>query len=346
MTRIVADPAFWTDNSRAKALLKEKAIHERVVGNWNALRATLDDIAVLIELAEEEDDHATRKEAEAALDEAERGLKKLEIQWLLGWEHAEKDAIVNINAGEGGTDAMDWVGMLMRMYLMWAESAGFKAEVMDTQPGEEAGYKSVTLSISGLYAYGYLASEAGVHRLVRISPFNANGKRQTSFASVAVLPDIEDEIEIDIPDKDIRIDVYRSSGAGGQSVNTTDSAVRITHLPTNIVVTCQNERSQLKNKGLAMKILKARLYELELKARQEEREKSQDKKDIGFGSQIRSYVLQPYQMVKDLRTRMENSNAQAVLDGDLTPFMEAWLAQRAGAAAVPKEGEAQASPSV
>ncbi len=327
-----AEPDFWSDPERAKRLQKEKAALERVIGAWERQRASIDDAAVLLDLAEEENDDDSLQEASTLLRAVDKALEEMEIQRLLGGDESESDAIVHINAGAGGTEAQDWVAMLMRMYSMWAESRGYKVDVMDSLPGEEAGFKSVTLSISGLYAYGYLKAERGVHRLVRISPFDANARRHTSFASVAVYPDVEDTITIDIPDKDLHIDVYRSRGAGGQGVNTTDSAVRIRHIPTGIVVTCQNERSQLKNKHLAMKILKARLYERELEARRLEKEQSQDKKEIGFGSQIRSYVLQPYQMVKDHRTQHEAGNVSAVLDGALMPFIEAYLLHEANLA--------------
>jgi len=332
-----ADPEFWSDPDRARKVQKEKAALERVVDAWESQRRSLDDAAVLLDLAEEENDDDSLEEAAGILRQVDKALEKMEIQRLLGGEESEADAIVHINAGAGGTEAQDWVAMLMRMYTMWAESMGYKVDVIDSLPGEEAGFKSVTLSVAGLYAYGYLKAERGVHRLVRISPFDANARRHTSFASVAVYPDVEDTITIDIPDKDLHIDVYRSRGAGGQGVNTTDSAVRIRHIPTGIVVTCQNERSQLKNKNLAMKILKARLYERELEARRLEKEKSQDKKEIGFGSQIRSYVLQPYQMVKDHRTQFETGNVSAVLDGALMPFIEAYLLHEADAA---EQGEA------
>lgn len=294
---------------------------------------------MLIDLAEEEHDEASLQDALAILKTVDTGLNQMEVQRLLSDEGSEADAIMYINAGAGGTEAQDWVNILLRMYLMWAEREGFKAEIIDSLVGEEAGYKSVTVTVTGQYAYGYLRAENGVHRLVRISPYDAAARRHTSFASVAVYPDVEDRIDIVVPDKDVRIDVFRSSGAGGQSVNTTDSAVRITHIPSGIVVQCQNERSQLKNKGHAMKILKARLYERELEARKVEREKGRDKKEIGFGSQIRSYVLQPYQMIKDHRTGHEVGNVSSVLDGELTPFMEAFLAYQADRSADDTESQ-------
>lgn len=309
---------------------------ERSVKRWTDLRSGLDDVSVMIELAESEHDDSLLAEADALLKQIDSKLTDLEVKRLMSDENSEANAIVYINSGAGGTESQDWVNILLRMYLMWAEKMGFKAEILDSLAGDEAGYKNVTISITGEYAYGYMRAEGGVHRLVRISPFDSQARRHTSFASIAVYPDIEDKIEIDIPDKDLRIDVFRSSGAGGQSVNTTDSAVRITHLPTGIVVQCQNERSQLKNKGQAMKILKARLYEKEEAQRLLDREKGQDKRDIDFGSQIRSYVLQPYQLIKDHRTGFETSNPTAVLDGGVTGFMEAFLVYQADKASADK----------
>jgi len=253
-------------------------------------------------------------------------VDRLELQEMLGGEHDAGNAIVEIHPGAGGLEAQDWAEMLLRMYLRWCERRGFAVELIEQQPGEGAGIKSATLTVDGPYAYGYLRAEAGVHRLVRISPFDANARRQTSFASLFVMPDIAEEIEIDIRDDDLRIDTYRSSGAGGQHVNKTDSAVRLTHLPSGIVVACQNERSQHKNKAMAMKVLKARLYELEQRKQQERMAAlTKGKTEIGFGHQIRSYVLHPYRMVKDHRTNMEVGNADAVLDGDLDRFIEAYL---------------------
>jgi peptide chain release factor 2 len=264
-----------------------------------------------------------------ALDELSEQVDAGETKKMLGGEHDRRNAIVTIHPGAGGTESQDWAEMLLRMYVRWTERHGFKREVIDLQPGEEAGVKSATILIKGANAYGWLKTESGVHRLVRISPFDSNARRHTSFASVSVYPAVDDTIAIDIDDKDVRIDTYRSSGAGGQHVNTTDSAVRITHLPTGIVVQCQNERSQHKNRATAWAMLRARIYEAELKRREEEAQAAAAaKSDIGFGHQIRSYVLQPYQLVKDLRTGVESTNPSAVLDGDIDQFIEAALAER------------------
>ena len=259
-------------------------------------------------------------------DRVARELEQLELQLKLAGEHDDKPALMLVHSGAGGTDSQDWADMLLRMYLRWGEKNGYEMELLDRQDGEEAGIKSATLAVRGEYAYGYLKGEMGVHRLVRISPFDANARRQTSFASVDVYPEIDDDIEIDIDEKDLRIDTFRSSGAGGQHVNKTESAIRITHLPSGIVVSCQNERSQHKNRSTAMKVLKARLYDLEVKKREEVNAKREgEKKDIAWGSQIRSYVLHPYRMVKDHRTGVEVGDADRVLDGDLAPFIEGYL---------------------
>jgi len=266
---------------------------------------------------------------EKQLASLKREVEQTETRTLLSGEHDPANAILAIHSGAGGTEAQDWAEMLLRMYLRWAEREGFSAEIVDTQPGEEAGIKSATVTITGEYAYGMLKSETGVHRLVRISPFDFNMRRHTSFASVFVVPEIDDKIEVQVRDEDLRIDTYRSTGAGGQHVNTTDSAVRITHLPTGIVVSCQNERSQHKNRNVAMKILRARLYEMELEKKQAEAQKMEKSKlEIDFGSQIRSYVLHPYRMVKDLRTRVEIGDVDRVLDGDLEPFIHGYLLSR------------------
>ena len=271
-------------------------------------------------------------EARTKLEEVGKALERMELQRKLGGEHDAGNAIVTVHPGAGGTEAQDWAEMLLRMYLRWVERHGFKAELVDTQPGDGAGIKNATLTVEGPYAFGYLKAEAGIHRLVRISPFDSNARRHTSFASIFVYPEIDEAVEVDINEDDLRVDTYRSSGAGGQHVNKTDSAVRLTHLPTGIVVACQNERSQHKNKSMAMKILRARLYELEMEKQKEKMEVfTKTKKEIGFGSQIRSYVLHPYRMVKDHRTGKEIGNADAVLDGALDQFIEAYLQTQAAA---------------
>ena len=325
-----AAPDLWDDRERAERILREKGNVERQLGVFAAAVSQLEDAGVLLELAQEEDDAATRAEVSDRLDAIEGELDAAELRLLLGGEHDRGDAILSINAGAGGTDACDWAEMLVRMYLRWSEAHGMKAEELDRQDGDEAGVRSTTLLISGENAYGHLKTEEGVHRLVRISPFDANHRRQTAFAAVSVLPDLDDSIEVDIDEKDLRIDTYRAGGKGGQHVNKTDSAVRITHIPSGIVVQCQNERSQLKNRSAAMKVLRARLWE---RARVEQEQKmaalAGEKKEIGFGSQIRSYTLHPSQRVKDHRTDVEIGNAQAVLDGDLDRFMRAYLMQKA-----------------
>ena len=295
------------------------------------LEQELEDNITLIELGEMEEDTATVEEAEAALAVLAKKLKRLELESLLSGEADANDCYIEIHPGAGGTESQDWANMLFRMYLRWAEQKGYKTEIVEESAGDEAGIKSATILVSGHNAYGWAKTESGVHRLVRISPFDSNSRRHTSFASAWVYPVIDDEIEIELEEKDLRIDTYRASGAGGQHINKTDSAIRITHLPTNIVVQCQNSRSQHQNRASAMKMLKARLYEEELRKREEAAQAVNDSKsDIGWGNQIRSYVLHPYQMVKDLRTNVETGNSSAVLDGDLDDFMSAALAQRIG----------------
>ncbi len=319
--------------------MQEKARLDKEVAAWTDLRDQLDDALTAVELAAEEDEPELADEARAAAPTIAKALDRLELRTLLGEEEDSASAIVEINAGAGGTDAQDWAEMLLRMYARWAEAQGYKVKILDRQYGEEAGIKSATLSIDGEYAFGYLRSEMGVHRLVRISPFDANARRQTAFSAVTAFPDIDREVEIEILDKDLRVDRFRASGAGGQHVNTTDSAVRITHLPTGIVVQCQNERSQHKNLASAMKVLKVRLYDhFEAQAKAEAEAKAAPKQKIEWGSQIRSYVLAPYRMVKDLRTQYETGNVDGVLDGDLTPFMEAWLSRQAEQAAEERTG--------
>ena len=309
--------------------MRDKARAEKAIGVFTDLQSRYDDAEAAVEFAADDPEFAD--EAAEALPALVADLDKLELQTLLSGEDDALSAIIDINAGAGGTDAQDWAEMLLRMLSRWAEANGYKASLLDRQDGEEAGIKSATLSIEGDYAFGYLRSEQGVHRLVRISPFDAQARRQTAFAAVALYPDVDQELDVEVLDKDLRIDTYRASGAGGQHVNKTDSAVRMTHLPTGIVVQCQNDRSQHKNRAAAMSMLKARLYEAELQRREEEAQAKQDAKtDIGWGHQIRSYVLQPYQMVKDLRTNYETGNVSAVLDGDLGQFMKAWLSQQAG----------------
>ncbi|HJQ75069.1 MAG TPA: peptide chain release factor 2 [Gaiellaceae bacterium] len=325
-----AAPGFWNDAEKAQAVGRETAAVLDAIGRWKRQREAVDEAEVFLELAAEGDPEAVH-ELDERLPRLAAEIDAMELNQLLGGEHDAGNAIVEIHPGAGGLEAQDWAEMLLRMYLRWCERRGFRAEVLEQQPGEGAGIKSATFTVEGPYAYGYLKAEAGVHRLVRISPFDANARRQTSFASVLVLPDLEEDIEIEVRDEDLRVDTYRSSGAGGQHVNKTDSAVRLTHLPTGIVVACQNERSQHKNKSMAMKILKARLYELERQKQDEKMaELTKGKKEIGFGHQIRSYVLHPYRMVKDHRTSAEVGNADAVLDGDLDGFIDAFLRQQAG----------------
>ena len=288
--------------------------------------SSVEEARFFLDLAEEENDSEALEETETRLREVTVSLADMELRQLLGGTDDRRDAIVTLHPGAGGTESQDWAEMLLRMYLRWGDRRGYKTEIMEYQPGEEAGLKRVTFTIAGEYAYGYLKCEAGIHRLVRISPFDANSRRHTSFASVFVYPEIDDTIDVEVNESDLRIDTYRASGAGGQHVNKTDSAVRITHLPTNIVVACQNERSQHKNKAMAMRILRSRLYELEVKKQREMMDSYQkNKKDIAWGSQIRSYVLHPYRMVKDHRTNVEIGNADAVLDGDIDRFIQSYL---------------------
>jgi peptide chain release factor 2 len=325
----VAKPEFWNDNERAQEVLKERTQLAKLVDDWSSSQAELDDLLVLVELGEEGEDEATLVEVRELLVELTRQVERMEFARMLSGPHDQSNAIVSINAGAGGTEAQDWAEMLLRMYLRWCERKGFKTEITEYQPGEEAGAKSVTLTVEGPYAYGYLRAEKGIHRLVRISPYDANARRHTSFCSVFVFPEIADDVEVEVNDKDLRVDTYRSSGAGGQHVNKTDSAIRITHLPTGIVVSCQSERSQHKNRSTAMKQLRARLYELEMEKKESEATALVgEKKEIAWGSQIRSYVLHPYRMVKDHRTGFEVGNADGVLDGDLDGFVEAYLLGR------------------
>ena len=321
------EPGFWDNVEESQNVMKEVKSLKSVVEEYDDLKTKYEDIETLIDMAQEDEDTDLIEEATALMDEFETKYEELRISTLLTGEYDKDDAILTLHAGAGGTESCDWAGMLYRMFTRWACKKGYGTEVLDYLDGDEAGIKSVTVKISGMNAYGYLRSEKGVHRLVRISPFNAAGKRQTSFASCDVMPDIKDDIEVEIADEDIRIDTYRASGSGGQHINKTDSAIRITHLPTGIVVQCQNERSQHKNKDQAMKMLKTKLYLLK---QQQHLEKLSDIRgdvgDNGWGNQIRSYVLQPYTMVKDHRTNFESGNPSAVLDGDLDGFMNAYLA--------------------
>ncbi len=320
------EPSFWNDQKKAQAVINQITRHEKPIKAFEDTQSSFDDITVLFELAEEEHDESTLDEIGGLLDSLEKRITDLEFQTMLGGPDDAKNAILTINPGAGGTESQDWAQMLLRMYIRWIERRGFDYDEFDLQAGQEAGIKSATILVKGEYAYGYLKGESGVHRLVRISPFDSNARRHTSFASVTILPEIDDDFEIDIDEKDLKIDVYRASGAGGQHVNKTSSAVRITHIPTGIVVQCQNERSQHKNKAFAMKVLRARLYQMRLEEEEKKQaEYTKDQKKIEWGSQIRSYVFHPYNMVKDLRTSVETSNTQAVMDGDIDEFIKSFL---------------------
>ncbi|HKS42019.1 MAG TPA: peptide chain release factor 2 [Blastocatellia bacterium] len=319
-----AKPDFWNDQERAQKVLRLRSRLETAANKADRFERDIEDAAVLFEFAAE--DESSLGELKTLIERLERDVEETETEMLLSGPNDARDAIVTINAGAGGTDAQDWAEMLFRMYLRWAERHKFKAEIVDEQPGKEAGIKSATFTLSGDYAYGLMSAEAGVHRLVRLSPFNAGSSRETSFASVFVYPDVQEDVEIEVQEKDLRVDTYRSSGAGGQHVNVTDSAVRITHLPTGIVVTCQNQRSQHQNREVAMRILKSRLYELEMeKRRAETAQLEETKRDISFGSQIRNYVMHPYRLAKDVRTKHETSDVDAVLDGDIDEFINQYL---------------------
>lgn len=323
------DSALWNDPTEAQKLMRERQGLDDNIRAIQGLQRALDDNVGLIELGEEEGDQGVVAEAEAAIRSLAGEIKARQVETMLSGEADANDTYLEIHAGAGGTESQDWASMLLRMYTRWAERRRFKVEVLEMHDGEEAGIKSATLSIKGHNAYGWLKTESGVHRLVRISPYDSNARRHTSFASAWVYPVIDDSIEIDVSESDVRIDTYRSSGSGGQHVNTTDSAVRITHLATGIAVACQAERSQHKNRAKAWEMLRSRLYEEELKKREAEANATEAAKtDIGWGHQIRSYVLQPYQLVKDLRTGVENTSPSDVLDGDLDEFMEASLSQR------------------
>lgn len=323
---VMAKPDFWDDQQEARKIIDQAKVLRAWVEPWKRARKLCDDVSSILELLESEYDEEMANELHGELSSIEQNLHKLEFKKMLGGEHDINNAIFTIHSGAGGTEACDWVAMLNRMYQRWVEKEGFSLKVTDLIPGDEAGIKSITFIVEGEYAFGYLKAEKGVHRLVRISPFDSNKRRHTSFASVDVIPEVDEDVDIEIDEKDLRIDTYRSSGAGGQHVNVTDSAVRITHLPTNIVVQCQNERSQFKNRSFAMKILKSRLFELHEKEREAELMKEYGAKDdIAWGSQIRSYVMHPYSMVKDHRTKVETSNVSAVMDGAIDEFIEAYL---------------------
>ncbi|MEZ5331580.1 MAG: peptide chain release factor 2 [Thermoanaerobaculia bacterium] len=328
LDKTMQQPGFWDDPEGNATILRERRAVERQVDSLKKLRRDAEDVDAWLELLDEGE---SDPELDAFVERLDGELEKLDLQLKLSGSDDDKNALVALHPGAGGTESQDWAEMLLRMYLRWAERNGYDVEMLDRLEGEEAGIKSVTFAVRGPYAYGYLQGESGVHRLVRISPFDSQSRRYTSFASVDVFPEVDDDIEIEIEDKDLRIDTYRSSGAGGQHVNKTESAVRITHLPTNIVVSCQNERSQHKNRATAMKMLKARLYDREVKRREAEAaEREGNKKDIAWGSQIRSYVLHPYRMVKDHRTDHETGNTDRVLDGDFDDFIEAYLRSRIG----------------
>ena len=331
LERQTLESDFWSEQDAAQAVLKERAGLLDVVAGWKKLAQDASDAQVYLELAETGDDEAL-DELERLVADLDAGLSRAELQRMLGGPHDALGAIATLRPGAGGQEAQDWADMLLRLYLRWAERRAYRVEVVDLLPGEGNGVKSATFTVEGAYAYGHLRAEAGIHRLVRISPFDGNARRHTSFASLFVYPDIDETVEVEVRAEDLRVDTYRASGAGGQHVNKTDSAIRLTHLPTGIVVQCQNERSQHRNRTTAMKILRARLYELELeKQRQRMEDLHKSKKDIAWGSQIRSYVLHPYRMVKDHRTGVEVGNTDAVLDGDIDRFIEAYLLQHAAA---------------
>lgn len=326
----ISEPDFWNDSEKAQKIVQQRSRIEKSLHQQEYFETGISDAEVLFEFTETDENSIS--ELNELVLRLEKEVADAETQSLLSGETDPNNAICSIQSGAGGTDAQDWAQMLLRMYLRWAERKGFKVEVLDEQTGSEAGIKSATFRVEGEYAYGLLANEAGVHRLVRISPFNSGGSRETSFASMFVSPEIDENIEVDIQDKDLRIDTYRSSGAGGQHVNVTDSAVRITHLPTNIVVTCQNQRSQLQNRAVAMQVLRSKLYELELeKRRADSAELEATKQDISFGSQIRNYVLHPYRLVKDTRTKFEITDVESVLDGDIDGFIKEFLLFKKGA---------------
>ncbi|WP_184245385.1 peptide chain release factor 2 [Gracilibacillus halotolerans] len=330
LEEIMADPEFWNDQQQAQKVISEANGLKDLIGQFDDNVEALENTEVSYELVKEEEDEDLREELNNEIEKLSKSLNELELLILLSEPYDKNNAILELHPGAGGTESQDWASMLLRMYTRWAESKGYKVETLNYLAGDEAGVKSVTLLIKGHNAFGYLRSEKGVHRLVRISPFDSSGRRHTSFVSCEVTPELDDDIDIEVNTEEIKIDTYRSSGAGGQHVNTTDSAVRITHLPTNTVVTCQSERSQIKNREQAMKMLKAKLYQLEIEKQQQEMaELRGEQKEIGWGSQIRSYVFHPYSMVKDHRTNHETGNTQAVMDGELDDFIDAYLREQA-----------------
>jgi peptide chain release factor 2 len=322
-------PDFWNDQEKAQTVISEANALKDQVNEFNELNESYENLELTYELVKEENDEELRTELEEELQQLSGRLSQFELQLLLSEEYDKNNAILELHPGAGGTESQDWGSMLLRMYTRWAEKKGFKVETLDYLPGDEAGIKSVTLAIKGHNAYGYLKAEKGVHRLVRISPFDASGRRHTSFVSCEVMPEFNEEIQVEVRTEDLKIDTYRATGAGGQHINTTDSAVRITHIPSGVVVTCQSERSQIKNREAAMKMLKAKLYQREIERQEQELlEIRGEQKEIGWGSQIRSYVFHPYSMVKDHRTSTESGNVQAVMDGDLDQFINAYLRSR------------------
>ncbi len=328
LNAITSKPEFWNDSEKAQGILREQSSLKEVIDAWEKQGAGLEEARFFLDVAQEEKSEDALNEAAAKVAQVRGEMERTELALILGGPDDRRNAIVTLHPGAGGTEAQDWAEILLRMYLRWCDRRGYRKEILEYQPGEEAGLKSVTFNVEGDYAYGYLKAEAGIHRLVRISPFDANSRRHTSFASVFVYPEVDDNIKVEIDEADLRVDTYRSSGAGGQHVNKTDSAVRLTHLPTGIVVACQNERSQHKNRAMAMKILKSRLYELEVQKQKEKMDVfAKSKKDITWGSQIRSYVLHPYRLVKDHRTNIEIGNADAVLDGAIDEFIQGYLLQ-------------------
>ncbi len=329
----MSSPSFWEKSQEEiSKISKTLSLNKEKIGQWESLNRELEDLSLLTEMAIEEEDSSTLQEVSKELRVLEKQIEEMEIRTLFRDPDDARNAIVSINAGAGGTDAQDWVQMLLRMFLRWCEDKGIETKIIDSLPGEEAGLKSVTFTVTGPYAYGRLKSEHGIHRLVRISPFDATRRRHTSFASVSVYPEIDTDIKIEINEKDLRIDTFRASGPGGQHVNTTSSAVRIVHIPTGIVVQCQNERSQHRNKEMALKILKAQLYKLEKKKLEEKKKQlHESQKEISWGNQIRSYIFNPYRLVKDHRTNLEIGDLERVMDGDLDPFINAYLRMKARA---------------